>query len=124
MLTLDEGALESEFDPLYDGDVNIEENALEVHDANHHEATTNDNGDLKTALFDDTDNNILSRRQMTGAKYNSKVAGLNDSQRDAFDCVVQYSRVHHQYYMRERESLPEPLHMFITGGAGTGKSLL
>ena len=42
--TLDAGALESEFDPLYERDVNIEENALEVYDANHQEATTNDNG--------------------------------------------------------------------------------
>ena len=46
----------------HDGDVNIEENALEAHDANHEEATTNDNGDLQAALFDDTDNNILPRR--------------------------------------------------------------
>ena len=58
---------------------------------------------------------------MTNAEYNSKVASLNDSQRDAFDRVVQYSRACHQYYMRERELLPELLHMFITGGAGTGK---
>ena len=55
---------------------------------------------------------------MTDVEYNSKVAGLNDSQHDAFDRVVRYSRARHQYYMRERESLPEPLHMFITGGAG------
>ena len=52
--TLGAGALESEFDPLYDGDVNIEENAPEVHDANRQEVTTNDNGDLQAALFDDT----------------------------------------------------------------------
>ena len=32
---LDVGALESDFDTLNDGDVYIEENALEVHDANH-----------------------------------------------------------------------------------------
>ena len=109
---------------MYDGDVNIEENALEVHDTNHQEATTTDNGDLQAALFDDMDDNILSRRQMTDAEYNSKVTGLNDSQRDAFDCVVQYSRARHQYYMRERESLLEPLHVFITGGTVTGKSHL
>ena len=41
--TLDAGALESEIDPLYDGDINIEENALEAHDTNHQETTTNDN---------------------------------------------------------------------------------
>ena len=118
--TLVAGALESEIDPLYDGDINIEEIALVAHDANHQEATTNDNGDLQAALFDDTDNNILSWRQMTDAEYNSKVAGLNDSQRNAFDCVVQYSRARHQYLMRERESLLETLYVFITGGAGTG----
>ena len=61
---------------------------------------------------------------MTNAEYNNKVAGLNDSQRDTFDRVVQYTRACHQYYMRERELLPEPLHAFITGRASTGKSHL
>ena len=121
--TLDAGALESELDPLYDGGVNIKENALEVHNANHQETTTNNNGDLQAALFDDTNNNILSRRQITDAEYNSKVAGLNDSKHDAFDRVIQYSWARHQYYMRERELLPEPLHLFITGGAGTAPYL-
>ena len=121
--TLDAVAQESEFDLLFDGDVNIEEGALEINDnANHQETTAQENGDLQAALFDDTDNNILSRRRMTDAEYNNKVAGLNNSQRDAFDRVVQYTRARHQYYMRERESLPESLHIFITGGAGSGKS--
>ena len=55
---------------------------------------------------------------MTEAEYNSKVADLNESHCDAFDRVVQYTCARHQYYMGERESIPEPLHIFITGGAG------
>ena len=87
--TLDAGALESEFDPMFDGDVNIEEGALEINDnANHQEITAQEHGDLQAALFDDTDNNILSRRRITDAEYNSKVAGLNDSQQVTFDRVV------------------------------------
>ena len=112
--TLDSGELEA----LFDGDVDIKEGAVDVQDnGNRQEATAQENGDLQAALFDDTDNNILSRRRMTDAEYNNKVAGLNDSQPDAFDRVVQYTRARHQYYMRA-------LHVFITGGAGTGKSHL
>ena len=90
--TLDNGALDTEFDPLFDGDVNIEESALETHDnANHQDTTTHDHGDLQAALFDDTDNNILSRRRMTDVEYNNKVAGLNDSQRNAFNRITSTS---------------------------------
>ena len=104
--TLNTGALESELDPLFDGDVNIEEGALEVNDnANHQEATAQENGDLQAALFYNTNNNILSQTQMTDGEYNSKVAGLNDSQHDAFDLVVQYTRACHQYYTRATSHL-------------------
>ena len=104
---LDTGALEAEFDPLFDGDVDIEEGQMDVQDnTNRQETNAQENRDLQAALFDDTDTNILSRRRMIDAEYNNKVAGLNDSQRDAFNCVVQYTRARHQYYMRESESLP------------------
>ena len=77
---LDTGALEAEFDPLFDGDVDIEEGRMNVQDnANHQETNAQENGDLQATLFDDTDNSILSRRRMTDAEYNNKVADLNDS---------------------------------------------
>ena len=115
--SLDAVAQESEFDPVFDGDVNIEEGALEIND----QPSRDHYSGAWRSSFDDTDSDILSRRRMTD---NNKVAGLNDPQRDAFDRVVQYTRARHQYYMGERESLPEPLHIFITGGTGTGKSHL
>ena len=123
--TLEAGALDSEFDPLFDGGVTVEELAPENNDnADHQQTTAQEHGDLQAALFDDTNSNILSRRRMTDAEYNSKVAGLNDSQREAFDQIVQWTCKRHQYFMGESNSLPEPLHLFITGGAGTGKSHL
>ena len=61
---------------------------------------------------------------MTDAEYNSKVAGFNDSQRDAFNKIVCWMCECHQYFIGEINSLPEPLHLFIACGAGTGKSHL
>ena len=79
--TLEAGALDSEFDPLFDGGVTVEELAPANNDkADHQQMTAQEHSDLQAALFDDTDSNILSRRRMTDAEYNSKVAGLNDSQ--------------------------------------------
>ena len=61
--TLDSGELEAKFDPLFDGDVDIEEGTVDVQDnGNGQDATVQENGDLQAALFDDTDNKILSRR--------------------------------------------------------------
>ena len=85
--TLEADALESEFDP---GAI-VEELAPEI----------SDNADLQAALFNDTDSNIQSRRRMRDAEYNSKVAGLNNSQRDAFDQIVCWMCECHQYFMGE-----------------------
>ena len=123
--TLVAGALDSEFDPLFDRGVTVEELAPENNDnANHQQTTAQEESDLQAALFDDTESNILSMRRMADAEYNSKIGGLNDLQREAFDQIVQWTCECHQYFMGESNSLPEPLHLFITGGAGTGKSHL
>ena len=47
---------------------------------------------------------------------------MNEQQRVPFDRVVQYTRELHQYKMKRRDEPPEAFHLFITGGAGTGKS--
>ena len=61
--TLKPGALDSEFDPLFDGGVTVEELAPENNDnADHHQTTAQEHGDLQAALFDDTDSSILSGR--------------------------------------------------------------
>ena len=83
--TLEADALESEFDPLFDGGAIIEELAPEINDnTNHQQTIAQEHGDLQVALFDDTDSNILPRRRMTDAEYNSKVAGL---QRFTVRCI-------------------------------------
>ena len=62
-----------------------------------------------------------SRRTMTNAEFEQKFATLNESQRGAFACVVEYTGARHQHHMGEWVAL-SPLQLFITGGAGTGKS--
>lgn len=118
-----EAEQETEFDAMFDGGVNFEEGAIDDNVTEHHcEITAQVHGDLQGALFDDRDNNVLSRRRMTDAEYQNKVAGLNDTQRLALDHVVHYTRARHQFFMREQDTPPDPLHLFLTGGAGTGKS--
>jgi len=119
--TLEVEAESGGFDPIYDTEENVEQAALVESDGTR-EVSAQDYGDIQAALFDDRDNNLLSRLRMTDHEYQEKVSSLNDTQKVAFDHVVQYTRARHQYFMRETDTLPEPLHLFITGGAGTGKS--
>ena len=72
-------------------------------------------------MFDDQNSNILSRRTMTDAEFEQRVPSLNDFQRGAFGCVAEYACARHQHHMGEGPA-PSPLRLFITGGAGTGKS--
>ena len=64
----------------------------------------------------------MGQRRMTDAEYRRKVDSLNESQRLAFQKLLNYTTARHEYQMHAVESPPEPLRLFITGGAGTGKS--
>ena len=71
---------------------------------------------------DDRTVRAMGQRRMTDAEYHQKVESLNESQRLAFQKVLNYTTARHEYQMHAVESPPEPLRLFITGGAGTGKS--
>ena len=65
----------------------------------------------------------LLRRRFTDAEYEARVSSLNGSQRVPYKkIVVEYTRAVLEYWMGNRESMPNPLCVFITGGAGTCKS--
>ena len=55
-------------------------------------------------------------------EYDARVSSLNESQRALYEKIVEYTRAVLEYRMGKRESMPNPLRIFIIGGAGTGKS--
>ena len=80
------------------------------------------NNDHIGDFHDDVTANCLSRRRFTDAEFEERVSSLNDSQRVAYQMIVDYTRSSHNYLMGTRNTPPENLRLFITGGAGTGKS--
>ena len=67
----------------------------------------------------------ISRLTMSDCEYEGKVKSLNASQQEAFKLVVQYTRERVAHTQNPKHvGAPEPLRIFLTGGAGTGKSHL
>ena len=65
----------------------------------------------------------ISRLTMSDCEYEGKVKSLNASQQEAFKLVVQYTRERVAHTQNPKHvGAPEPLRIFLTGGAGTGKS--
>ena len=75
-------------------------------------------------LLNDNNDDIgaMSRHSLTDRGFRQLIASLNTKQRIPFDIVVHYTRELHKHRMKIRHEPPEPFYLFVTGGAGTGKS--
>ena len=80
--------------------------------------------DAEHMLLNDNDDDIgaMSRHSLTDREFRQLIASLNTKQRIPFDIVVHYTRELHKHRMKIRHEPPEPFHLFVTGGEGTGKS--
>ena len=62
----------------------------------------------------------ITRLTMSDREYEVKVNSLNAPQQEAFKLVVQYTRERIAHAHNPKHvSAPAPLHIFMTGGAGT-----
>ena len=88
------------------------------------EGTDGEDGTVNADTLHDDDDAIgaLSRQTLSERDYRQLVSSLNEHQRVPFDRVVRYTRELHQYNVKVRDDPPEAFHLFVTGGAGTGKS--
>ena len=88
------------------------------------EGTNGEYGTVNADTLHDDDDAIgaLSRQTLSERDYQQLVLSLNEHQRVPFDRVVRYTRELHQYNIKVHDDPPEAFHLFVTGGAGTGKS--
>ena len=112
-------------DPIYDHELYLYDVAAMLPDDNndHNNHLCGQNieqniGDIEDALT----LNSISRRWFSDSEFEARIASLNDSQRVPYEKILEYSRGVHDFHMKIRESMRSPFRMFITGGAGTGKS--
>ena len=80
--------------------------------------------ELADTLLEDNDdaNGAISGSCLTDKGFRDLLLSLNAKQKEAFDIVVMYTTELHNYHMGKKSSPPQPFHLLITGGAGTGKS--
>ena len=80
--------------------------------------------DEEHMLLNDNDDDIgaMSRHSLMDREFRQLIASLNTKQHIPFDIVVHHIRELHKHRMKIRHKPPEPFHLFVTGGAGTGKS--
>ena len=80
--------------------------------------------DEEHMLLNDNDDDIgaISRHSLMDREFRQLIASLNTKQHIPFDIVVHHTRELHKHRMKIHHKPPEPFHLFVTGGAGTGKS--
>uniref|UniRef100_A0A1X7US12 ATP-dependent DNA helicase n=1 Tax=Amphimedon queenslandica TaxID=400682 RepID=A0A1X7US12_AMPQE len=111
-------------DPIYDHELYLDNlAALLADDNNDHQNLCGQNieqniGDMEDTLTLDS----ISRHRFSDSEFEASIASLDDSQKVPYEKVLEYSRAVHDFQMRTRQSMPSHFRMFITGGAGTGKS--
>ena len=75
--------------------------------------------DLNSCRRDSVTSSNLPGEDITDTEYYAMVRSLNDEQREMFDYVFMWCK-----QFTKVESTPGPFRIFLTGGAGTGKSHL
>ena len=99
-------------------------NPENIADPHYFQVDTEGAGNVDEGIINDDDNAIgaMIRCTLSDEVFRQLVANLNTQQRVPFDIVVQYTRKLNKYQMKLHPKTPEAFHLFMTGGAGTGKS--
>ena len=115
-------------DPLYDQGLYLDKQAalhLDHNDGGQPHQVVGGGNNIDDQLGDVQDGltlDSLSRCRFTEAEYEARVSSPNGSQRVPYEKIVEYTITVLEYRMGNRESMPNPLRIFITGGASTGKN--
>ncbi|XP_078677726.1 uncharacterized protein LOC144914113 [Branchiostoma floridae x Branchiostoma belcheri] len=70
----------------------------------------------------DLSNTLQHCAQLTDEKYQQLIQSLTPDQEDLFKHLKTYTKNVHAYEMGQHKTKPTPLRLFISGGAGTGKT--
>ena len=81
-----------------------------------------DGDEAETMVDDDNVTAIHARQNMTNTEFRALLASLNSEQRNILDIVRQYTSDLHKFHMKIIQNAPDNFYIFVTGGAGTGKS--
>ena len=75
-----------------------------------------------------SENTVMSKGEMppvvSDEELNEHISLLNKKQREVFDTLYSWSVSYMKNFMSQNIATIQPLYLFVTGGAGVGKSFL